>query len=170
MQYKKEIALIGTILVGVIAYFGLSYNQLKQAPDVSLALINEDPTSLSDLHVDQPVLVVFWATDCVPCLKEVPMLIRLYKRYHPEGLNIVAVAMAHDPPNKVWNFVRDKALPYKVALDMDNKIAMAFGGVSSIPTLFLINGNGDIVFDHIGKLKTQALETLIQELVETNPA
>lgn len=160
---------MGIILAGVVTYFSIGF-ELKQAPDVSLTIINEDPTSLGELHSDQPALVVFWATDCIPCVKEVPILVQLHKRYHREGLNIVAVAMAHDPPNKVWDFMRDKALPYKVALDMDGKVANAFGGISAIPTLFLINGNGDIVFNHIGKLETPTLETLIQELVETNPA
>ena len=141
-----------------------------RAPDVALTLINEEPVTLGELRRDQPTLVLFWATDCKPCVEEVPILIRLHRDYHPRGLNMVAVAMAHDPPAKVWQFVQDKALPYSVSLDIDRSIADAFGGVDVIPVLFLLDGSGSIVYSHQGTLPLQTLEALIKELIATDPA
>lgn len=137
----------------------------ERAPEVALTLVNEDPAVLSDLHDGQPLLVVFWATDCAQCVREVPTLVELYDRYHGRGLNLVAVAMAHDPPSRVWDFMRDNTIPYRVSLDLDRRVASAFGGVDVTPTLFLIDGMGTIVLRHTGKLQRQRLEASIRGLL-----
>lgn len=141
-----------------------------RVPDVALTLINEEPTTLGELRRDQPTLVLFWATDCKPCVEEVPLLVRLYREYHPRGLNMLAVAMAHDPPARVWQFMQDRALPYHVSLDLDSRIANAFGGVDAIPVLFLLNADGGIVYSHHGTLPLETLETLIRELIAIDAA
>ena len=141
-----------------------------RVPDVALTLINEEARTLEQLRRGQPTLVLFWATDCKPCVEEVPILIRLYRDYNSKGLNMLAVAMAYDPPAKVWQFMQDQALPYHVSLDLDNRIANAFGGVDAIPVLFLLDENGEIVYSHQGTLPLETLEGLIQELIATDTA
>jgi len=164
---RNKIILAGLALAALAVTLAVGIHRTERAPDVALTLIEEGPMALSELYDGRPALVVFWATDCRQCLLEVPALVQLYEEYHPRGLDLVAVAMAHDPPNRVWNFKRDNALPYRVSLDIDRAIASAFGGIDSTPTMLLIDGDGSIVFRHSGKLRRQALETLIRDLLES---
>ena len=98
------------------------------APDVTFTTITGKQIDLKMLQ-GRPVIVTFWATDCPSCIKEIPHLIELYNRYHPQGLEIIAVAMYYDPPSHVVAMTRDKRVPYDVALDLKAEHAKAFGDV-----------------------------------------
>ncbi|MGJ0485859.1 MAG: TlpA disulfide reductase family protein [Methylomicrobium sp.] len=98
----------------------------------------------------KPIIVTFWATDCPSCMLEIPHLIDLYREFHPQGLEMIAVAMAYDPPNHVVEMTRAKQLPYHVALDLNSAHALAFGDVQFTPTTFLISPVGKIAEKSVG--------------------
>jgi thiol-disulfide isomerase/thioredoxin len=134
------------------------------APETTFSSITGQKIVLSALR-GKPVLITFWATSCASCLKEIPHLIELYHNYHDQGLEIIAVAMAYDPPNHVLELTKALQLPYPVALDMQSDNAHAFGDVSLTPTTFLIAPNGTIALQKtglldIGELTTQLLKFL----------
>ena len=170
MKFKKGPTFAVIALFGIVGYVIWSGPKTNRVPDLNLTLIGEPPASLRQLHANKPLLVVFWATNCVPCVQEIPTMIGLHQKYHVSGLTLVAVAMAHNPPHLVWEFMRNRALPYKVALDVDGNVARAFGGVDATPSLFLIDGTGHVIFAHSGRLQTDALETLIQKQLHSDPA
>src|SRR5512137_1942547 len=66
-----------------------------QTPNVTFSTITGKKINLKELS-GKPVIVTFWATDCPACIKEIPDLIDLYKQYHKQGLEIIAVAMYYD--------------------------------------------------------------------------
>lgn len=68
------------------------------------------------------VLVKFWATSCVTCVKQMPDNIANYNQYHPQGYETIAVAMNYDPPNYVLNFAQTRKLPFPVALDTSGEL------------------------------------------------
>jgi peroxiredoxin len=111
-------------------------------------------------------MVTFWATSCVGCRREVPHLVDLYEKYRDRGFELVAVAMAYDPPEQVLRFRNDKQLPYRVALDLDGAAAHAFDDVSLTPTTFVIAADGRIAFQTIGEFDTGAMENLISSLLQ----
>lgn len=106
--------------------------------------------STSDLR-GRVLLVNFWATSCVVCLREMPRMIEAYRKFSPRGYEMVAVAMSYDHPNTVVDFARKRALPFKVALDPQGEIAKRFGDVSATPVSFLIDRQGRIVRRYIGE-------------------
>jgi len=114
-------------------------------------LLDGSKLSLQALR-GRPVLVSFWATTCVPCVDELPDLIRLYQEWHGLGFELVAVAMPYDPPSLVQKFAQRYALPYPVALDIDGKVTSAFGGVPYVPAAFLIAPNGNVELSYTGRL------------------
>lgn len=83
-----------------------------------------------DLH-GKPLIITFWATSCPSCVKEIPHLIALYEQYHPQGIEIIAIAMTYDPPNRVVSMTQEKKLPYHVVLDIKGgiwrKLSVTFG-------------------------------------------
>src|SRR5262245_11442667 len=115
-------AVVGTVLGGVI---GLEVTgrgpgpRLHTAPDarqvgqparISGPTLHGASFDVSQ-HRGKVVLVDFWATWCVPCLQEMPDLVRLYHRYHAEGLEVVGVS--HDnKPEPLTKYVRENNVPW----------------------------------------------------------
>jgi thiol-disulfide isomerase/thioredoxin len=119
------------------------------------------------------VLVTFWATTCNSCVSEIPHLIELYDELAPQGLEIIAIAMDYDPPNRVVALRKARNIPYPVALDIQADAARAFGDVRLTPTSFLIAPDGQIAHRRTGKLNMAALRKDILAMLaatRTNPA
>jgi thiol-disulfide isomerase/thioredoxin len=136
------------------------------APETTFSSITGQKIILSELR-GKPVLITFWATSCASCLKEIPHLIELYHNYHAQqGLEIIAVAMAYDPPNHVLELSKVLQLPYPVALDMQSDNAHAFGDVSLTPTSFLIAPNGTIALQKTGLLDIDELTTQLLKFLK----
>lgn len=114
------------------------------APQVTFVSIKGEKITTADLR-GKVVLVNFWATDCVICVKEMPEMARTYERYRERGFEFVAVAMKHDPPNYVIAYAEKNRLPFRVALDPLGEHAQAFGDVRFTPTTFVIDKRGKIV-------------------------
>lgn len=108
------------------------------------------------------VMVNFWATSCSTCVAEMPELVATYNKYHLQGLEFVAVAMRHDPPNLVLDFAQTRQLPFHVALDLQGKLAQSFGGVKVTPTTFVIDKHGRIINRYVGKPSFEELHKLLE--------
>jgi peroxiredoxin len=109
------------------------------------------------------VMVNFWATSCVTCIKEMPDMVETYNKYKHKGLDFVAVAMSYDPPNYVLNYAQTRNLPFKVALDTQGELAQSFGNVQLTPTTFLIDKKGNIIKRYLGEPDFAALHQLLEK-------
>ena len=107
------------------------------------------------------ILVNFWATTCSVCVAEMPELVDTYRKYRSRGFEVVAVAMAHDPPSYVVSYARKNALPFHVALDADGSLARAFGDVQATPTSWIIDRQGRVVKRTVGGQDFAALRVLL---------
>jgi peroxiredoxin len=162
----KEIAIgvFAVLLVGALAFLWFSPSGLKQAPKVTVTTLDHGKISL-DKYRGRPVLVTFWATTCPGCVAEMPHLVELHKELAPQGLAIVGIAMSYDPPEQVQEMVKQKQLPYTVALDTDGAAAKAFGGVKLTPTSFLIDPQGRIVKQKLGEMDMKQVRLRILSML-----
>jgi peroxiredoxin len=134
----------------------------ERAPEVTYALIDGQRLSQASLR-GKVVLVNFWATSCVICVREMPGLIRLHQQFAQRGFETVAVAMAYDRPDFVLHFARTQALPFPVALDLQGDLAQAYAPVVVTPTTILINPDGEVIRRWVGEPASwPALESLIE--------
>ena len=133
--------------------------------EVTFTTITGKKIPLKDLK-GKPVIVTFWATDCPECLKEIPILIDLYKKYHTKGLEIIAIAMHYDPPNLVINLSEALKLPYDVALDLTRETATAFGNIELTPSTFLIGPDSFINVKKVGAFDPVEIKTRIEILLK----
>jgi len=83
-------------------------------------------------------------------------------KFAPRGYEMVAVAMSYDHPNAVAEFVRKRALPFRVALDSSGAVARAFGNVSVTPTTYLLDKSGRIVAKYVGEPDWQEFHARIE--------
>ncbi|AZY50494.1 TlpA disulfide reductase family protein [Bordetella avium] len=145
---KVALAFAAIIIAGIGAWF--VWRPAPEVPPVVFTMLDGKQVSLQDLK-GKVVLVKFWATSCVTCVKQMPDTISAYKEYAPKGYEAIAVAMQYDPPNYVRNFVQGRKLPFPVAIDSTGDIARAFGDVRLTPTAFLIDKQGRIIKRYLGE-------------------
>jgi peroxiredoxin len=153
---------VASLLFAIVVFvaYRLAPAQLEPAPDIAVTTLQGETLALSSLE-GKVVLVNFWATTCVVCVREMPRLTELYQRYKAQGYEMLAVAMPYDPPHRVIDYTRRNALPFTVALDLEGKAAWAFGDVRATPTTFLIDRNGMIVREYVGEPNFARLDSLI---------
>jgi peroxiredoxin len=89
-------------------------------------------------------------------------MVSTYNKYQKQGLEFLAVAMRHDPPNYVINYTEKNALPFTVTLDPLGEAAKAFGDVRLTPTTILIDKQGNIVSRILGEPDFAKLDALIE--------
>lgn len=168
---KREIiaGIFIVMLVIISSWLWFSGNGLSNVPDVTFKTIDGHVLSTSQLR-GKPYLVTFWATTCPGCIQEMPHLISLYDSMSSRGLEIIAVAMAYDPPNQVVQMAHDKHLPYPIALDIDGSIAKAFDNVMLTPTSFLVAPDGTILTRKIGNLDMDKLRQEIESILDKQTA
>ncbi len=159
------IAAVGAAALVSAVFLGLSAPVPTHGPAhfpvVTLATIQGEKLTAGDLR-GKVVLVNFWATSCVTCVKEMPKLVETYRKHRDRGFETIAVAMSYDPPNYVLHYAEKNALPFKVALDPLGAAARAFGDVSLTPTTFVIDRRGAIVKRYLGEPDFAELDRLIE--------
>lgn len=123
----------------------LAIQEMRQptpAPDITLALLDGRQLAMKELR-GKAVLVNFWATWCVPCQWEMPLMETLYRSYRGRGFVVLAISLDQGDPERVKTFVREKKLTYPVALDPQLAAAQKFG-VRGVPATLLIGPDGYI--------------------------
>ncbi len=106
-------------------------------------------------------MVVFWATDCPGCVKEIPHLNELYTEFGKDGFEVIAIAMPHDQVDHIKTMRIQKGMRYKIVFDKDGALAKAYGGVSLTPTNLLISPEGKIALHKVGNFDTDNIRRLI---------
>lgn len=161
MRLKLKIILPVIGITFVVLFGSMSLLQTVKAPAITLKTIDGRQLNLTDFR-GRPLLINFWATTCVICVREMPDLIALYEELHPQGFELISIAMAYDPPNRVVEMAELKQIPYPLALDLDSSAATAFGDVQLTPNMFLISPQGDIAEHYIGSVDINKLRERIQ--------
>ena len=149
----------------VLALAGIGYATLapgEKAPEVTFISIAGDKISTANLR-GKVVMVNFWATSCVSCVREMPAMVDTYNKFKGQGLEFVAVAMQYDPPNYVLNFTETRKLPFIVALDSGGDLAKSFGDVTMTPTTFVIARDGTILKRYVGVPDFSDVHALLQK-------
>jgi peroxiredoxin len=153
------------ILSGAVA---VAFLQKPKAPSEAVfTSLKGEKVSLADLR-GKVVMVTFWATSCPGCVAEMPDLIRTYRKYQPQGLTAIAVAMSYDPPDYVLSYAERNALPFFVALDPQGGLARAFDDVRLTPTTFVLDKQGNIIQRTVGVLDFKQLEALLEKELKSS--
>lgn len=153
------------VLILAVAYIWFSPAGLQAAPPLKANALNmQRSIDLAQLR-GRPVLVTFWATSCVGCVKEMPHLIELYHKFQPKGFEIVSVAMSYDRPDHILTMAKQKQIPYPIIYDGTSQIARDFGEIQLTPTNFLINPDGQIVKYKVGEMDMKLLEKQISSML-----
>jgi cytochrome c biogenesis protein CcmG/thiol:disulfide interchange protein DsbE len=136
------------------------------APDFTLKVVDGkgETMQLSSLQ-GKAVLVNFWATWCEPCKIEMPWLAELQKKYGPEGLQIIGVAVDDADAKTISDFAHKMGVNYPV-LQGTEKVADMYGGVEGLPTSFFIDRSGKVSDKILGLVSESVIEDAIKKSLE----
>jgi len=130
-----------------------------QAPGFTLTDVQGRAVSLADFR-GKVVVLDFWATWCPPCRREIPDFITLQSEFGSKGVQFVGIAL--DEPGNVKAFAQQNGMNYPVLLG-DDDVAKSYGGISGIPTTFIIDRGGKIVNRFVGFRPREAFEKEIRK-------
>ena len=121
----------------------------KPAPAFALETLDGQKISLADYH-GKTLVTTFWASWCGPCRMEFPVLVKFYQEQHKAGSNFEILAISVDAQkDDAEGAARALKIPFPVLLDAGNHMSDAYQ-VDAIPTLFVINPAGKVVFVQTG--------------------
>jgi DsbE subfamily thiol:disulfide oxidoreductase len=124
----------------------------EKAPDFTLSTLKGDRVHLRE-RKGQKVIINFWATWCPPCKEEIPVLQTFYDQ-NKGSVELLAVNI--DPESNVSHFAQKYGISYPILLDKDGKVNEKYK-VAAIPTTYVIDENGMIIYKHIGNLQLQQI-------------
>jgi len=137
----------------LIFTIGLFFTQLSAQEKIpSVEIKNLDGSTINTKTFNnngKPYIISFWATWCSPCKRELNNIAEVYDDWVSEtGVKIIAISI-DDARNmgKVAPYVNGKAWSYEVYIDPNGDFKRAMN-VNNVPHTFLVNGKGEIVWQH----------------------
>jgi len=135
-----------------------------RAPQFTLQSLNNSSLNLTDL-IGKPVVVNYWATWCIPCKQELPILEKLYQEYQSRGLVIVSVnAIEQDSLDKVQAMVIEFGMSFPVLLDQGDQFASNYQAIF-FPTTFFIDTAGVIREINLGDATEAEMRASVEKLL-----
>ena len=100
----------------------------------------------------RPIIVSFWATWCKPCNRELDAIKEVYDEWQEEtGVKLVAISIDDvRSAARVRPWVDSHDWPYEIYLDQNKDLARAMNVGADVPHTFILNGDGEIVWQHKG--------------------
>ena len=115
----------------------------------------------------QVVMINFWASWCVPCRQEMPLLDSIYKKYKPLGFTLLSVNV--EPEQKdAESFLKQTPVSFPVVFDAKSKVSSLYN-VQGMPTTVFIDRKGNVRMMHVSyktgdeNLYMDQIRTLLRE-------
>jgi len=119
------------------------------APAFELQNMDEEKVHLSD-YKGKVVLINFWATWCPPCVREMPSMERLYRKFKDRPFTVLALNQMEDE-DQVFAFTGQLEIDpsFTLLFDRDSRVANQYG-IRGLPTTYLIDKKGMVRYRAIG--------------------
>ncbi len=114
-------------------YFANKKMQEKDIQNLTFKTLNDEMYTINDFK-NKTILINFWATWCLPCKLEMPILESLHQEMK-EDLEILGIT--NESKEVVYSYLKDKSINYKIVIDSEYQLANYFD-IRGYPTIILI--------------------------------
>lgn len=145
--------LLAVLLLSASISLAAQSGSFKKIPAVEIKNLQGKTVSSTEViqNGDAPIVLSFWATWCKPCVTELNAIKEVYDEWQSEtGVKIIAISI-DDPRNaaRVKPFVKGQMWEYDIYIDENSDLRRAMN-VNNIPHTFLLNGKGEVLWQHTG--------------------
>ena len=154
LSWAKELfifAIIIVVILNIVSFLKKPELASDTLPQFELISTTQKTIS-SKNYKDKPLLIHFWATWCPACKLEASNIESISKNYE-----VITVAVNSGTDDEINNFLKQRNLTYTVINDSNGKFASKFS-ISSFPTTFIYDSDGEIKFSEVGYTSTLGLK------------
>jgi cytochrome c biogenesis protein CcmG, thiol:disulfide interchange protein DsbE len=158
------LAVIGLLGFGLLSKGEAKISVGDPVPDRALPVLGGKGSGEIADYRGEWVLVNLWASWCIPCRQEAPVLDRFARRYHDRGVRVLGIDV-QDNSDDALAFVREYHVRYPQLRSIGDERSAAFGS-TGVPENFLVNPQGRLAFIWRGPVDEQILQKQIVPIVE----
>jgi cytochrome c biogenesis protein CcmG/thiol:disulfide interchange protein DsbE len=136
LALAPALAFIGLLWIG-LAGTGSQSESGSEAPSFELPLLDGSGTLTDEDLRGDPVVINFWASWCIPCREEAPLLERTWRAYRDNGVVFLGVNIK-DAENDARRFLKEFDITYPTVRDLDQGLTRDFG-VKGLPETFFVD-------------------------------
>lgn len=157
------LAVIGLFVAGLLIPRSVIYPQISDAKDFEMPLFDRGEAKLSDYR-GRVVVLNFWASWCIPCRDEAPVIEKLHREYQGRDVVFLGVNM-QDVENDARAFIDEFGLSYPNGRDLTGSIYIMYG-VGGVPETFIISSDGAVLRKHVGPINERLLRNYLEEALQ----
>ncbi|PTR26371.1 thiol-disulfide isomerase/thioredoxin [Luteibacter sp. OK325] len=148
------------VAVVALAFAGPAMAATAAAPDLKITTLDGKPFDLAAQH-GKWVVVNYWATWCVPCIKEMPDISAFVKNHK----NVTAIGLAFEDTDakEIRAFLAKHPVVYPIAQVDVMDPPKAFEPPKGLPTTYLIAPDGTVAKRFVGPVTEQSLGEAISK-------
>jgi cytochrome c biogenesis protein CcmG/thiol:disulfide interchange protein DsbE len=158
------------VVIGIMALFamGIQMRSAKPvekglAPEFSIPLFTGGTFTLSEQR-GQVVVVNFWASWCVPCRQEAPVLENTWRKYKERGVVFVGVDYV-DSESEALKFIQEFNVTYPNGIDIGTETSRKYH-IQGVPETYFVGKDGQLYGNHIGPIDAPTLSAKLEELLK----
>jgi len=156
--------LVALLLFGLVRDPRARPNPLVGTPFPEFTLPAFDGGELNTAGLrGQPVLVNLWASWCVPCRDEAPLLEAIHRAYAAHGLVVLGINV-QDTERDAREFLRVFGQTFPTVRDVNGRVAVDLG-MTGVPETFLVSRGGIIVRKIVGPIAPEMVNELVREIL-----
>jgi cytochrome c biogenesis protein CcmG/thiol:disulfide interchange protein DsbE len=131
-------------------------------PAIALQDLEGETVRLADLR-GRPLIINLWASWCVPCREEFPLLVGAYGEHRDRDLAVVGI-IRRDSPESASRFASDQGATWPMLVDPDETAYRALIGIG-VPQTYFVDSAGIVRWVNIGPFSADGLAYGIERIL-----
>jgi thiol-disulfide isomerase/thioredoxin len=135
-----------------------------KAPAFEATTTDGKAVKFPDDYKGKVVLLDFWATWCPPCREEVPNVVKVYEKYHGQGLDVLGVSLDRtNAADTLAKYVQDNHMTWPQIYEQGKSDLATKYGIEFIPYPIIVDGDTGTVLYQADKIRGSALAPAVEK-------